>query len=182
MNFKKGIINLTLLTFVLIAAGCSEKKDTVPVAPANSKAVLDFIKGKKLVTKSIGLYDNFIVNGVKEVKWMDVAKEKNDMIKEVVTEEMSLSLQFINDTAVTVLKNGKTYNGTYRVDDKTDGDLDEKAGIKLKLTYNDPDAGFGMGLTELTYSYPVLGIDEKRIMLETPRSVNRQNLIALLTE
>jgi hypothetical protein len=34
----------------------------------------------------------------------------------------------------------------------------------------------------VTYTYAVLGLDAKRIMLETPRSINRQKLISIMSE
>lgn len=183
MKIKKLFTYLSL--FVMLFSACSEKTEPVPPAPANTKAVMDFVKGKKLQAKQVGFFGNITVNGVKEIEWLDVSGEKDKTKKDAASEELNFSLQFINDTAVTIRKKDKTFTGTYVIDDKTAEMEDEKPGIKLKISFADPDfnLGFGGGAPmEVTYTYPVLGLDSKRLMLETPRSINRQKLISIMSE
>ena len=182
MMMKKMAAGFVIAGLVLFASACKQSKETVPPAPANVKAVQDFVKGKKLSTKSVGFYSMLEVNGVKDVKWLDLAELKDGMTKKAATEELSLALQFVNDTAVVVTKNGKNFTGTFAVVSDTGVKENENPGIKLKLMYADPDMSFGDMLTDLTFSYIVLGLDDKRIMVQTPRTINRQNLIALMTE
>lgn len=179
---KKTLTGLCLSILLTSMAGCSAEKETIPDAPKDAKAVLDFVKGKKLTVKSLGFYDNFTINDKKEVKWLDIKKEENNMIKEVATEEMGFSLQFVNDTAVTVIKKAASFTGTYTVDELTEKKDDEEPGIKLKLTYFDPEMSFGGFSSPVTYAFDVLGLDEKRMMLKTPRTINRQNLISMMSE
>ena len=174
---------LPVVAIVLTIAGCSAKSEPAPAAPVNEKAVQDFVNGKKLVVKSLGFYDNHTVNGFKEVKWIDAKTEKDQTTKDATEEEMGLVLQFKNDTVVIVTKKGKSFAGTYSAVNKTN-DLNEgeQPGIKLNVTFADPDFGFGNSPMNVTYTYPVLGLDAKRIMLETPRSINRQKLISMMSE
>lgn len=179
---KKIAAGFVVAGLALFATACKQAKETAPPAPANVKAVQDFVKGKKLSVKSVGFYGMLEVNGVKDVEWLNLAELKEEMTKEVATEELSLALQFVNDTAVIVTKNGKTFTGTFAVVSETEDNENETPGIKLKLKYADPDMGFGDMLMNLTFSHTVLGLDDKRIMLQTPRAINKQNLIALMSE
>lgn len=175
-----GITSLFAAAMALFA--CSQKKETNLPVPANEKAVYDFVQGKKLTVQSVGFYDNLSFNDVKEVKWLDIQKEENTMIVEVATEEMSLGMHFINDTAVTVSKKGKEFAGTYKIITTTEPKDEEPAGIQLKLSYADPESGFGGELMNVTYTYIVLGLDNKKLLLQMPRTINRQNLLALMSE
>lgn len=182
MKIKSFAAVSTVFVFILFASGCSSPADKAPAAPSGIKAVQDFIKGKKLAVKKLGFYDNLTVNGETEVKWLDLANEKDKTTKGAVESEMGLALQFVNDTAVIILKEGKTYSGTYAVDDAVNESGDENPGLKLRITYPDPEFSFDGTAGEVTYTYAVLGIDDKRIMLQTPRSINRQKLISLMSE
>ncbi|MBK8611030.1 MAG: hypothetical protein IPL84_14090 [Chitinophagaceae bacterium] len=182
MKVKEIIIYFLIPVIIFSTPGCSAKTEQVPAAPANAKAVQDFINGKKLAVKQIGFFGLITVNGTKDVEWLDLAKEKDEITTKAAGEEMGLVLQFINDTAVTIVKKGKQYTGTYTIDDKAGEAENEQPGIKLKISYADPDFGFGGTPMDVTYTYPVIGLDAKRIMLETPRTINRQKLITIMAE
>jgi hypothetical protein len=182
MGIKKMLGYLSIAAITLSMAGCSANSDTEPAAPANVKAVQDFLKSKKLTVKKTGFYGMLTVNGIKEAKWIDTANEKDKTTKDAVAAEMAFALEFINDTAVTVKKKDKSYAGTYAVDDKVDEEGEEQPGIKLRISFPDPEFSFGSTPMVVTYTYAVLGLDAKRIMLETPRSINRQKLISIMSE
>ena len=179
---KKTLISTCLIILIIFVTGCTVKKETIPAAPNGTKAVQDFVKSKKLTVKSLGFFDNFSVNDKKEVKWIDMAKEKDEMTKEVANEEMTFSLQFINDTAAIVLKKGGSFTATYSVVELKEKEGEDEPGVRLKLTYLDPEMSFGGVASAATYSFVVLGLDDKRMMLQTPRSINRQPLISIMSE
>ena len=112
----------------------------------------------------------------------DTKKENNKITKDATAEALDLSLQFINDTAATVFKKGQSFPATFFIDEVTGEQEDETPGIKLHISFIDPDFSFGNDLSKITYTYHVLGLDGKKIMLETPRSINRQKLITLMSE
>lgn len=174
----------SLLTiFAILVSGCaSNQPGATPPAPANIQAVMDFVKGKKLQTQKAGFYGSLTVNGVKEMNWIDTKKENNKITKDATAEALDLSLQFINDTAAIVFKKGQSFPATFFIDEVTGEQEDETPGIKLHISFIDPDFSFGNDLSKITYTYHVLGLDGKKIMLETPRSINRQKLITLMSE
>jgi hypothetical protein len=184
MKIKNALLYLTFAAISFVVASCNSepKTESALPAPANAKQLQDFVKGKKLAVKKVGFYGMLTVNNVREVKWLDVAAEKESMMKESAEKEMALSIQFVNDTAIKVIKEGKTYDGTYAVSDKQNNEGEKEPTFKLNLTYVDPEFSFGGEASKVTYSYPVIGLDDKKIMLETPRTVNRQKLIALMSE
>ncbi|HMR90933.1 MAG TPA: hypothetical protein PKC69_01410 [Chitinophagaceae bacterium] len=176
---------ILMFTFVLSVLSCSsEKSSTLPPAPGSVAQVKDFLKGKKIGTQKTGFYASLVINDKPEMEWIDVQTEKGEYEKQVAEELKQFSLQFVNDTAVRVESKGKTYDGTYVVDDKTDEFDKGKEGIKLRVTYNDPDMSFGglEGPQEVTYTYFVKGIDSKSLLLQFPREVNRRPVIGLMTE
>lgn len=172
------LVSISVLT--LTGTGCSESSEKTPAPPVNSKAVQEFLKGKKLTVKQVGFYSNTSLNANRDVEWLDLAGEKSEMVKTAAEEEKSLTLQFLNDTSVTVNKKAKQFTGTFEISDKAEEN--EQPGIRLKLTYPDPEFGFGGTPMEVTYSYLVAGLDTKSILLETPRTINRQKLLSLMSE
>ncbi len=185
MKLRSQFSFLSFVAYVVIFAACSPGSTDAPTPPpANIKAVQDFVKVKKLVTKKLGFYGSLTVNGVKEIAWIDVANEKDKMTKEVADEEMRFGLQFLNDSTVTVLKKNKAYIGSYTVDDITDEFFKEEPGIKLRVSFADPDMTDigGQAMSKVTYSFLVMGLNDKQILLQTPRSINNKKLISLLSE
>jgi hypothetical protein len=177
-NFTRVSI-LVVAVSLFLGACTAEKTKSLPPLPTSVKAVQDMVKGKNFTTTATGFYGAITVNDVKEVEWIDTTKEKEVMIKSVVAETSSFKLQFVNDTAVTVMLKNVTYKGTYKVEDVVNEN--EQAGIKLRITYVDPSFSFGNteGM-EVTYTYLVKGMDEKSLLLELPREVNRKKIVSLL--
>ncbi len=172
-----------LISTTVILFSCSSSGDTIPPAPANSKEVQQFVKGKKLQTAKTGFYGNLTVNGKTEVEWIDAAKTENKFIKEAVEEQKDFVLQFTDDTTVVVFTKDTSYTGTYKADDEADQYDDGRQGVKLRITYVDPSFTFGNSEpSPVTYTYFVLGLDEKRLLLELPRDINRRKLVSLFSE
>jgi hypothetical protein len=163
---------------VVMASSCSSKsgETALPAAPSSVKAVKDEVKGKKYKAEKAGTHSVFADD--KEITWLEPKKE-NEFEKKIVDEAKTLQFDFVNDTSVTVIMKDKTYNGTYIVNDTTKED--EKAGIKLRISYVDDEFKMGDGPASLvTYTYLVEGIGEKSILVQSPRSMNNKNIVLLM--
>jgi hypothetical protein len=172
-------ILIAAITIVALNSCSSEtNKNSLPEAPASIKAVKDEVKGKKYKAEKAGTHSVF--ENDKQIKWLEPKKE-DDFEKKIADESKSLQFDFVNDTAVTVIAKGKTYTGTYAADDIVKED--EKPGIKLRISYVDEEFKFGDGPASMvTYTYLVEGISNKSILLETPRSMNRQKIVVLMNK
>lgn len=163
-----------------ILNSCSSKPGTaaLPEAPASIKAVQDELKGKKYKTEKAGTHSPF--KDDKTVEWLE-PKADDKFEKGIADDSKTLQLEFSNDTAVTVNYKSKTYIGTYVIDDVAGEE--ERPGIKLRVSYVDEDFKFGDGpATKVTYTYIVEGINDKSLLLETPRSMNNRKIVVLMSE
>ncbi len=114
----------------------------------------------------------------KKIEWFGSTSE-NEMEKKVVGKAISTGFHFLNDTACLVIMEGKNYSATYIVDDEAR--QDETAGIRIRISYEDNEFSFADGSASMvTYTYLVEGISDKNLLLETPRSLNRKNIILLM--
>ncbi len=172
---------LYLVAIVALTSSCTSnnsKKAAMPEPPVSIKAVSETIKGNKYKTEQAGIHS--LITTDKEVQWLEPNKEEK-FEKDMVDESKTLRFDFINDTAVTVAYKGKTYNGSYSVDDVT-GENDN-TGIKIRVSYVDEQFKFGDGpASKVTYSYIVEGINDKSILLQTPRSMNQRNIVVLMNK
>ena len=175
----------------ILLASCSsnetkEAKETkeivLPGAPSSVKAVQDNIKGKKYKVEKAGTHS--LISTDKDITWLE-PKEDNKFEKEIVDESKSLQLDFVNETSVTITMKKKakdtTYQGTYVVDTLTSED--EKPGIKLRISYEDDEFKLGDArFSKVIYTYLVEGINEKSLLLETPRSMNNRKIVVLMNK
>src|SRR5690554_323912 len=191
MNPKNYAVAL-LATVMLLSCTENKKEESLPAKPQDVNSVQTLIKGKKYTTQKIGFYDIIIVDGERDVKWIDVAKKQTQLAKnpddnftkmelEPIEEELKFGVQFVNDTAATVFVRDTSFAATYVVNDVV-GQYDEvKEGIKIRLTYTDPSFSFGGGEPmEMTVTYVVISADDKCLLVQTPRAIDRKPLISLL--
>lgn len=191
MTPKKYVIAL-FATVMLLSCTENKKEESLPAKPKDVNSVQTLIKGKKYTQQKLGFYDIIIVDGEKGVKWIDVAEKQKQLAKnpddnftkmelEPIEEELKFGVQFINDTVATVFVRDTSFAATYVVNDVV-GQYDEvKEGIKIRLTYTDPSFSFGGGEPmEMTVTYVVIGADDKRLLVQTPRAIDRKPLISLL--
>lgn len=188
---RKNYVIALLTTTMLFSCG-QDKKDSLPVKPQDVNSVKVLIKGKKYTTQKTGFYGTIAVNGETTVNWIDIAEKKKQLAKNAnnitaqteltaAERELKFAVQFVNDTAATVFSNDTSIPATYAVDNIVDDYGDGKGGVKIRLTYADPSFSFGNELaSEMTFTFLVEGADEKSLLLQTPRTINRQPLISLL--
>lgn len=190
MNTKKYV---SALFATVILFGCVEnKKDSLPAKPQDVNSVQALIKGKKYTTQKVGFYSNLTVNEQTDMDWIDIAEKKEQLAKDpnnitaetelkAAEREMKFGVQFVNDTLATVFSNDSNFPATYIIDDVVDDYSKDKESVKLRLRYADPSFAFGNEpAMEMTYTFVVDGADDKSLLLQTPRTINRQPLIILL--
>lgn len=184
MKQLRSLIGLAVVvsTTGMITSSCNnEKIAALPDPPASAKQVEAFLKGKNFSVKSVGFYGALTINDKTEMEWIDTtdaATKENKTTMDVMRELSKSALTFTNDTAATVTSNGQPYAATWVVDDQPKDD--EPAGIRLRVSYADPSFSFGSEPMVVTYSYVVKGINEKQLLLELPRTINRRNLVAIM--
>ncbi len=188
---RKNYLIALLATIMLFSCG-QDKKDSLPVKPQDLNSVKTLIKGKKYTTQKTGFYGTIAVNDETTVNWIDIAEKKKQLAKNTnnmtaqteltaAERELKFAVQFVNDTAATVFSNGTSIPATYAVDNIVDDYGNDKESVKIRLTYADPSFSFGNELaSEMTFTFLVVGADEKSLLLQTPRTINRQPLISLL--
>jgi len=188
---RKNYLIALLTTIMLFSCG-QDKKDSLPVKPQDLNSVKTLIKGKKYTTQKTGFYGTIAVNDETTVNWIDIAEKKKQLAKNTnnmtaqteltaAERELKFAVQFVNDTAATVFSNGTSIPATYAVDNIVDDYGNDKESVKIRLTYADPSFSFGNELaSEMTFTFLVVGADEKSLLLQTPRTINRQPLISLL--
>jgi hypothetical protein len=162
-----------------IFLSCSSNKagNTLPAAPASVAAVKKILNGTSYKADKAGFR---LFSTDKEIKWLE-PKPEDKMEKEVVGKVKTTQLNFVNDTSCLVVIAGKDYSGTYVVDDTIT--YEEKPGIKIRISYVDEEFKFGDGPASMvTYTYIVEGISDKKLLLQTPRSLNSKNIIILMSK
>lgn len=173
---------ILLLTVVLFSCGSGDMK--IPGPPKDVNSVKTILKGNTFVAEKTGFWGVLTVNDKQEVSWIDPQKETEKYATEAAGEiNGKFSLAFINDTAVNIVSKAVTTPATYVVDDVV-GEYDKGiTGIKLRLSYVDTTMNLGFGDESpmvMTYTYFVKGINDKELLLQMPRDINRRPLITLL--
>jgi hypothetical protein len=152
-------------------------KNDFPAAPSSMEAVKKALPGASYKAEKAGYR---FLSTDKEIKWLE-PKAEDKMEKEVVEKVKTTQLHFVNDTACLVEIAGKKYPGTYVVDDTIN--YEEKPGIKIRISYVDEEFKFGDAPASMvTYTYIVEGISNKKLLLQTPRSLNNKNIIILMSK
>ncbi|TXH24705.1 MAG: hypothetical protein E6Q96_09995 [Cyclobacteriaceae bacterium] len=177
----KKVVALTVLSLSMLFTACGPTAEKLPAAPADVASVSALVKGKKFVVTKAGLISPLSSpDNTLSIQWID-ATVAGDFEKQAEEELKKFSIQFLNDTSVVVLNGDKQFEGTYSIDNIMD-EYDSEEGIKIRLTYVDPEMSFGSEPMEATYTYPVKGAGDNKLLLQFPRSINRQPVVGLLTE
>ena len=179
----KQLIILPGLSLIFISCTNNSKETAataLPSKPASIDAVLSIVKQKKYTAEKIATLSPFEMDKENPYDWFDDKKDTSSFAREFLAERLNMSLKFINDTAVRLMEEGKETTGLYKLD--TIIIEEENPGIKLRISYPDSSMSFP-GVTSpmiMTYTFNVLGINEKNLLLETPRSYNNRKVAVLL--
>ncbi|MFI5129252.1 MAG: hypothetical protein ACHQFX_04645 [Chitinophagales bacterium] len=175
---KKILAAAAAVIFIASCSSDGSAKNGLPEKPGSVKSVQDDIKGKKYKTNKVGTHSRFSTDTT--IQWLEPKKEE-EFEKKIVDESRTFQLEFVNDTAVTIMMKDKTYHGTYIVNDTTKED--EKPGVKLRISYFDEEFRLGEGSASMvTYTYVVEGMNDKSLLLQTPRSMNDRKIVVLMNK
>jgi hypothetical protein len=174
-----GCLATCVALVCIVLVSCSPDIAALPDKPASVDHVKRIASGKKFATTKTGFYGSLTINDKTEIEWIDAKIEKDKTTIESAQDELKFSVHFLNDSAATVVTKDSTYAAKYVVDDNAEEEAG-KEGVKLRLTYKDPSFSFGGMLSDVTYTFVVKGIDDKRLLLQLPRSINRKPLVSML--
>ena len=177
-----NITTKTLLFFFisLFIFGCANSKTVNPPAPANADAVAKAIKGKKFKTTELALISNLVADKNNPYEWFDEIKDTTAFFRNYEKERMKFGVNFFNDSSAEVTDEAGVNKATWKIDDQPKSD--ETAGVFLRLSMEKQEAFMPgqTGLSTITFTYKVLGIDDKQLLLQTPNMFNSRKIAALM--
>jgi hypothetical protein len=165
----------------LLFFSCSDSsKTSVPAAPTSMEQAKGQMKNGEFTVEKVG-FSSMFMGEAEPVKWEEEMKDTTKFFRDFVADRKDFSLHFTSDTSVNVRVGKTSYKGTYSLDTLL-GEEEKVNSMKLRISYPDPEFQFPGAdqLSDITYTYKVRGIDDKKLVLETPRSWNRSNVYLLL--
>ena len=172
---------LTIIAMFLLITGCANKKTvSLPPAPANSDAVTKTVKGKKYKTADLALISKLAADKNNPYEWFEDVNDTTAYFRNYEKQKKKLEINFINDTTAEVTDEVGTNKALWKIDDQPKSD--ETAGQFLRLTMEKDEALIPgqVGKSTITFSYKILGIDDKQLFLETPNMFNMRKMAALM--
>lgn len=165
---------------VLVAISCRIKKVSVPPNPAGMNAVIRSISGKKFSTQKLALISTLISDKNNPYEWFDETGDTTSIFRNLEKEKMKLAIHFVNDSLVELTDETGTSKGKWMADDQPKSD--EDPGIFLRITIIKEEKLFGdhMIPVRTTFSYKVLGINDKQLLLQTQNMYNVRRVAALM--
>lgn len=172
-----------LFAMALVIYSCSNEDKPLsifPDYPASLASVKETVKGKSFSVAEVAIISPFAMDKENPYEWMDGKKDSSAFTMQFRNARLEMKLKFINDSIVSLTDDYKTTEATYRFD--TAAGPPKKGNMALLLSI--PNANmFIPGTTipmMMTYTYSIHGADDKRLLLETPRSFNNQKVVVLM--
>lgn len=183
----KKVSFLGLCALIFFACSDSGKnsgsgKASVPAAPTSMQQVKDQVKKGNYTVEQVG-FSRLFMGEAEPVQWEDQMPDTSRMYRNFVAERKKLRFEFTGDSTMNVHTGTASYPGSYSVDTLVEEDDEEKANsMKLRISYADPEFQFPGDTTpsKVTYTYKVRGVDENRLMLQSPHSYNRSYTVLLM--
>lgn len=175
----RSFIVITIALFFFSACG-NNKTALLPPAPANVNAVVKTITGKKYKATGLALISTLISDKNNPYEWFDQIKDTISFFRNYEKEKMKFAIHFINDTAAEVGDEAAINKATWQLDSQPKSD--ETPGTFLRLTMEKDETLIPgqAGKSTITFSYKVLGVDDKHLLLETPNMFNSRKLAVLM--
>jgi len=154
----------------------------VGAAVQEAKEVVTTFSGhlKKYKAAELALISTFISDKNDPYEWFDNVRDTTRFFRNYEQQKMKFALQFINDSTAEITDETSVSKATWKIDDQPKSD--EKPGIFLRLSMErDEQLIPGQtGKSTITFSYKVLGIDDKQLFLETPNMFNSRKMAVLM--
>lgn len=180
-------VSLTVAALLLLTAcnnnpktDAAPAKPEIPAAPVNSEAINNIIKSHTYITERMAAVSGFAMDSADPYTWYADTTGLSSFEKEYLIQQKAFQLQFTSDSTAIIYDEGKSTMSTYRIDSSTHED--EKAGWKLRFSYPDSSISFpgSTGIMTITATYPVIGIDQQHLFLQTPRSFNQRKVAVMM--
>jgi hypothetical protein len=173
------ILLFVIINLLMISCG-NKKTASLPPAPADVNSVVTTIKGKKYKATQLGLISTLISDKNNPYEWFDQIKDTTPFFKNYEKQKMKLAIHFINDTAAEVTDEASVNKAIWKLDNQPKSD--ETAGIFLWLSMEKDETLLPgqTGRSTITFSYKVLGLDDKELFLQTPNMFNSKKIAALM--
>ncbi len=159
-------------------------KEDLPSKPADIASVKGVLGGHTYAMAKTGALSPFDLDKEKEVEWFDTQKDTSRFFRDFQAGLMKTAFRFEKDSLVEYNNEGKMINGKWSLD--TLFDEGEDPGMRLRVHFLDSTGSFGFpganGPVEMTYSFKVMGCDEKGLLLELPREFNRRKVVGLFNK
>lgn len=166
---------IVISSFILIACDQSKK---MPPAINSAVDARTLVQGKRWAVKDVGLK----VLSLQEsepwsVEWLSAAEELGEYELKAREKFSKVTIELGRDTVANAINLDLTGAQTYVITDQEKEDTEP--GVRLELT-GASDAFKDLGISEATYTYRILGADEKGLLLEAPNEVNNRKVILWL--
>lgn len=176
-----------VLAIVMFCSSCNNKKSSnpipssLPMAPVSAEAIRNWVQSNTYTTDKVATISGFAMDSTNPYTWFSDTAGVSNFEKKFIAERKAFTLAFTNDSVVSIHDEGKTWTSAYRIDSSRHDE--EQAGWKLRLSYPDSSLDFpgGSGISIITATYPILGIDQQQLLLATPRSYNQRKIAVLMT-
>lgn len=171
---------LSIILTLLITACGNKKTVNLPPAPVNADAVSKTITGKKFKTAELALVSDLVADKNNPYEWFDEIKDTTPYFRNYEKQKMKFEINFINDTSAEITDEAGLNKATWKIDDQPKSD--ETAGLFLRFSMERQEKLIPgqVGTSMITFSYKVLGIDDKQLFLQTPNMFNSKKIAALL--
>lgn len=172
----------------LIFFACSDSgktvpgKASIPAAPTSMQQVRDGVKKGNYTVEQVG-FSRLFMGEAEPVQWEDQMPDTSKVYRAFVAARKKIRFEFTGDSTLNVHTGSASYPGSYSVDTLVEEDDEEKLNsMKLRISYADPEFQFpgDTTLSKITYTYKVRGVDENRLMLQSPHSYNRSYVVLLM--
>ena len=172
-------ITFIISACILVACG-NNKTAGLPPAPTGVDQVAKTVEGKKYKGSQLALVSTNIADKNNPYEWFDEINDTTLFFKKFESQQLQLGIHFINDTSVEVTEEAGTNRGTWKIE--TEPRRDETPGIFSRITFEkEVERTPGqINKSTWTYSYKVLGIDNKQLFLTTPNVFKGKKLAILL--
>jgi len=170
-----------IFAIILLIIGCGNKKTAnLPPVPASPDAVAAIIKGKKFKTTELALISTLISDKNNPYEWFDEIKDTTTLFRNYEKQKMKFSIHFIDDTSAEITDEAAVNKAIWKTDN--DPKSSETAGIFLRLSMEREETIVPgqTGKSTITFSYKVLGLDDKQLFLETPNMFNSRKMAILM--
>jgi len=166
---------------LLFISGCANKKNVqLPPAPASVDAVIKTVKGKKYKTTDLALISNLAADKNDPYEWFDDIKDTTAFFRINEKEKKKLEINFVNGTTAEVTDMSGTNKATWKIDDQPKSEETAGKFLRLSIERNEALIPGQVSKATITFSYKVLGIDDKQLFLETPSMFNMRKVAALM--